>query len=454
MDYTFDAETYATSYGTGSEVKSLFADADVNRYEGSGDNSVVYYSRSNWAGTVTSGPVQLTMTAQIAADAKLDDSDLPDATGIEFPTMGVSANLQLVNMMDYDYDDPQWDIFMDQLTYEQMAKLCANGLRMTINIDAIGKPLTVDHNGPSGVTQKYSVGENGYAVQTNDPQKDIKGTCYPCNGIIAATFNDELIREVGELIGEDAMWAGYAGLYGTGLNIHRSPYAGRVFEYYSEDGTLTGLVDAAETLGIQSKGVYVYNKHFVLNDQENNRAGIATWVNEQALREIYLRAFELPIVNADAKCVMTAFNRLGAQWAGAYTELLTDWLRGEAGMEGFAVTDMYDDTYMVKANEVVAGNDIPDNYVGDDISQFAAYGPNGTTPNAAVAQALRTSSKRVLYTVLHSRGMDGISSNTQIVSVTPWWQMTLNVAQWTLTGLTALALLLLLLDMAPRKKKA
>ena len=453
MDYTFDAETYATSYGTGSEVKSLFADADVNRYEGSGDNSVVYYSRSNWAGTVTSGPVQLTMTAQIAADAKLDDSDLPDATGIEFPTMGVSANLQLVNMMDYDYDDPQWDIFMDQLTYEQMAKLCANGLRMTINIDAIGKPLTVDHNGPSGVTQKYSVGENGYAVQTNDPQKDIKGTCYPCNGIIAATFNDELIREVGELIGEDAMWAGYAGLYGTGLNIHRSPYAGRVFEYYSEDGTLTGLVDTAETLGIQSKGVYVYNKHFVLNDQENNRAGIATWINEQALREIYLRAFELPIVNADAKCVMTAFNRLGAQWAGAYTELLTDWLRGEAGMEGFAVTDMYDDTYMVKANEVVAGNDIPDNYVGDDISQFAAYGPNGTTPNAAVAQALRTSSKRVLYTVLHSRGMDGISSNTQIVSVTPWWQMTLNVAQWTLTGLTALALLLLLLDMAPRKKK-
>lgn len=453
MDYTFDAETYATSYGTGSEVKSLFADADVNRYEGSGDNSVVYYSRSNWAGTVTSGPVQLAMTAQIAADAKLDDSDLPDATGMEFPTMGVSANLQLVNMMDYDYNDPQWDIFMDQLTYEQMAKLCANGLRMTINIDAIGKPLTVDHNGPSGVTQKYSVGENGYAVQTNDPQKDIKGTCYPCNGIIAATFNDELIREVGELIGEDAMWAGYAGLYGTGLNIHRSPYAGRVFEYYSEDGTLTGLVDAAETLGIQSKGVYVYNKHFVLNDQENNRAGIATWVNEQALRENYLRAFELPIVNADAKCVMTAFNRLGAQWAGAYTELLTDWLRGEAGMEGFAVTDMYDDTYMVKANEVVAGNDIPDNYVGDDISQFAAYGPNGTTPNAAVAQALRTSSKRVLYTVLHSRGMDGISSNTQIVSVTPWWQMTLNVVQWTLTGLTALALLLLLLDMAPRKKK-
>ena len=456
MDYDFDAETYATSYGTGEQVKSLFADADVNRYAGSGSNTVTYYSRSDWAGTVTSGPVKLTMTDGIAADAVLDDSDLPSGEGIEFPTMGQSANIQLVHMMDVDFDDPKWDTFMDQLTYEQMAKLCANGLRMTINIDEIGKPLTVDHNGPSGVTQKYSIGENGYAVQTNDPNKDMKGTCYPCNGIIAATFNDELAREVGELIGEDAMWAGYAGLYGSGVNIHRSPYAGRVFEYYSEDGILTGLINTHETVGIQSKGVYVYNKHFVLNDQENNRAGIGTWCNEQALREIYLRAFELPIVDADAKCVMTAFNRLGAKWAGAYTELLTDWLRGEAGMDGFAVTDMYDDTYMVKANEVVAGNDIPDNFVGDDISQFSAYGPNGATPNAAVAQALRESSKRVLYTVLHSRGMDGVSPNTMIVSVTPWWQMALNIAQWTLAGLTAIALIVLLLDIAGigGKKKA
>lgn len=448
VDYAFDSATYAASYGTGAEVKSLFAAADVNRYEGSGDNAVTYYSRSDWAGTVTSGPVALSMTDAIAADAKLDDSDLPDATGVDFPAMGESNELQLVNMMEYAFDDPMWDTFLDQLTYDQMAKLCANGLRMTINIDEIGKPLTVDHNGPSGVTQKYSIGENGYAVQTNDPLKESKGTCYPCNGIIAATFNDQLVKEVGELIGEDAMWAGYAGLYGTGLNIHRSPYAGRVFEYYSEDGILTGLIDTAETLGIQSKGVYVYNKHFVLNDQETNRAGIGTWCNEQALREIYLRAFELPIVNADALCVMTAFNRLGAIWAGSYTELLTDWLRGEAGMEGFAVTDMYDDTYMVKVHEVLAGNDIPDNYVGDDVSQFAAYGPNGTNPNALVAQALRASSKRVLYTVLHSRGMDGISPNTKVVSVTPWWQMTLNIAQWTLCALTAIALIVLLLDIA------
>ena len=279
----------------------------------------------------------------------------------------------------------------------------------------------------------------------------MKGTCFPCNGIVAATFNDELAYRVGQLIGEDAMWAGYAALYGSGLNIHRSPYAGRVFEYYSEDGTLTGLIDTAETKGIQEKGVYVYNKHFVLNDQEKNRAGIGTWINEQALREIYLRAFELPIINADAKCVMTAFNRLGAIWAGSYRELLTDWLRGEAGMSGFAVTDMYDNAYMVKVHEVLAGNDIPDNLVGEDISEFKNY-----ENNPVVVNRLRESSKRVLYTVLHSRGMDGISNNSMVVPVTAWWQLTLNIAQWTFAGLTVLAAALLIADIAKEKfgKKA
>ena len=317
---------------------------------------------------------------------------------------------------------------------------------MTYNIASIGKPQTVDHNGPSGVTQAYSIGDNGYAKVNNDPNMATKGTCFPCNGIVAATMNDELVYRVGQLIGEDCMWAGYAGFYGSGVNVHRTPYAGRVFEYYSEDGILTGLIDTAETKGIQEKGVYVYNKHFVLNDQEKNRAGIGTWCNEQALREIYLRAFELPIVNADAKCVMTAYNRLGQVWAGAYRELLEGWLRGEAGMDGFAVTDMYDKNYMVKVHEVLAGNDIPDNLVGEDIKEF-----NGYETNPVVVNRLRESSKRVLYTVLHSRGMDGIDSNSEVVAVTTWWQLSLNIAQWTSLTLTVLFAALLIMDICKEK---
>lgn len=480
-DYAFDAATYAKAYGTGSDVASLFASADINRYEGRGDNQVTYLSRSDWEGTLmlwadrdedgqNDSYVKLSMTDQMYQDAILDGADIPADDG-QWPVMGSSeTSYTLIELMKddagnaLDYNDPKWDALLDQLTYEDMARLCAVGLRMTVSLESVGKPETLDHNGPSGVTQKYSAGPNGYANQTGDPDKELTGTCYPCNGIIAATMNDKLVQEVGELIGEDAMWAGYAGFYGSGLNIHRTPYAGRVFEYYSEDGTLTGLIDTYETIGIQSKGVYVYNKHFALNDQELQRQGLGTWCNEQAMREIYLRAFELPIVNADAKCVMTAFNRIGAVWSGACEPLLTGWLRGEAGMTGFAVTDMYEGDYMSKPHEVLAGNDIPDNFPGttgtvttgastDNLGfEFADYGPNGATPNAQVARALRESSHRVLYTVLHSRGMDGIGSNTRIVSVTPFWQTALTGAQIAFALLSVVSVVLLAADMIPRKK--
>ncbi len=481
VDYSFDAATYSKAYGTGNDVKSLFAAADINRYEGKGSNSVAYLSRSDWQGTLmlwgdtdedgsNDNYVKLQMTDQIQSDALLTAEDIP-ANDDQWPAMGsTETSWNLIQMRVNEdgekrpYDDPLWDQLLDQLTYEDMSRLCAVGLRMTVSLESIGKPETLDHNGPSGVTQKYSAGPNGYANQTKDPDREMTGTCYPCNGIVAATMNDKLVQEVGELIGEDAMWAGYAGFYGSGLNIHRTPYAGRVFEYYSEDGILTGLIDTYETIGIQSKGVYVYNKHFALNDQELQRQGIATWCNEQAMREIYLRAFELPIVNADAKCVMTAFNRIGAVWAGSCHELLTGWLRGEAGMTGHAVTDMYEGDYMSKPHEVLAGNDIPDNFPGTtgtavDTSsggnlgfEFADYGPNGKTPNAQVARALRESSHRILYTVVHSRGMDGIGENTIIVSVTPAWQVALNVAQIALAVLSVLSIGLLIVDMLPRKK--
>lgn len=323
--------------------------------------------------------------------------------------MGEDAGVKLIDMQGVPYEDERWETFLDQLTFEDMARLCVNGFRMTYPIANIGKPMTIDHNGPTGVTQRYDYGENGYAHQLNDPDGGMLGTCYPCNGIAAVTMNVQLMQHMGEMIGEEAMWAGYAGLYGSGLNIHRSPYEGRMFEYYAEDGVLTGLIDAAETLGIQSKGMYVYNKHLVLNEQEENRAGLGTWCNEQALREIYLRAFELPIIYADAKCVMSSYNRLGAVWSSACTELMTDWLRGEVGMDGFAITDMFDTTYMVKANAIAAGCDIPDSYAGDDISELIDFAPDGEWENPAMMQAMRRSCHRVLYTVVNSRGMDGIA---------------------------------------------
>ncbi len=400
----FDGDTYGASWGTGEAVCSLFSFADINRYDGTGDNEVTWFSRSDWAGTVTEGPASLTMTDLMAVDLVLTDDTLPEEG--DFPVLGADHGLTLSDLADTAFDDPLWDSYLDQFTFEELERLCLTGLRETAAVERLGKPRTVDHNGPAGVTQKYSIGLNGYATVTGDPDREHSGTCYPCSGILAATFNDALIEEVGKMVGEDAMWAGYAGIYGPGLNLHRSPYAGRVFEYFSEDPLLTGLMGAAWTRGVQSRGVYVYMKHLALNEQEENRAGLGTWCNEQALRELYLRPFELAVVLGGAKCAMSAFNRLGPVWCGACPELLTDWLRTEVGMDGFVVTDMFDRTYMVMANALAAGNDIPDGEL-QAYYTLAPYAEDGETPSPAVVQAMRLSAKRVLYTVLHSRGMDG-----------------------------------------------
>ncbi|MCL2848148.1 MAG: glycoside hydrolase family 3 C-terminal domain-containing protein [Firmicutes bacterium] len=207
-------------------------------------------------------------------------------------------------------------------------------------------------------------------------------TSFPSNPVLAATFNEDLIRRLGNMIGEDALWAGYSGIYGTGINILRSAHLGRVFEYYSECGFLTGMMASAWTRGVQEKGTYVYNKHFVLNEQELSRYGISQFINEQTLREIYLRAFEIPIVRDDARAIMATLARVGVEYGPASYALMTSWLRGEVGFTGFTVTDWWlghhhlepgtgseaflfnTGYYMNLSRTLLAGNDLPDGVIG------------------------------------------------------------------------------------------
>lgn len=349
-------------------------------------------------------------------------------------------------------------MLLNEMTKEQCVELLLDGFRRTVAVGApINKPATIDHNGATGPVQPYgdnAKNNNGLAVRLDDPDKSEKPSLYPSNGLCAATYNDELMEEYGRAWGEDCLWAGYSGIYGPGLNIHRGAYCGRAFEYYSEDGVLTGLISGAMTRGLAEKGVYVYLKHCFLNEQEKNREGICTWANEQSIREIYLRGFQLAIEKGGADCVMTGFNRLGLKWTG-HQGFCNTVLRAEFGMTGFAVSDYYDG-YMTLAPAILAGNDLPDGPTPNrdtagELDQFLDESKN----YGELAWAIRESAHRILYTVVQSNAMNGKPAGTKIIPVTPYWQPMVDNAQMisgVIFGLCSLILIIKLLKNCKKEK--
>lgn len=225
-----------------------------------------------------------------------------------------------------------WKLFMNQLTYEEMKALNSIGFFKTQGIDRIGKEEAVDADGPCTIGGQT---KDGYISARGS-----SGTRYWCSAqMVAATWNTELAHRQGLLIGEEGMWNGYNGWYAPSMNTHRSPFSGRNFEYYSQDGVHGGLITAAVLSGVSSRGVYPYIKHFALNDQETNRNNVRTWADEQTIREIYLRPFQYAVVSGGASGVMTGFNCIGVVACSENYPLMTTILRNEWGWEGTAVTD-------------------------------------------------------------------------------------------------------------------
>jgi beta-glucosidase len=316
------------------------------------------------------------------------------------------------------YNDALWETLLDQLTWEETTSLLTSGWRLTGSIESIAKPQTIDFNGSVGPVTTYNntSGVNrGLAVETDDPDKSDMIPFYLCNGICAATFNKELMEEYGEQWGEESLWSGVNALYGVGVNLHRSPYGGRNFEYYSEDPVLMGKIAAQTVKGASSRGMYCYLKHCVLNEQESYRIGGYCWLTEQTMREIYLKPFEIAIEEGGASCVMTAEPAIGVQWSGQQGFVQTV-LRNEFGMTGIAVSDYTRDVDGNYLKALLAGSDLPDGTINDlfdNISSTQGYGD--------LAQAMRESAHRILYTVVHSNAMNGITSNTRVIKLTPWW---------------------------------
>lgn len=420
------------------DVKPLFDFADPNKVGAKG-SEVTYMSRKNWALTADTAKSQsLSQTGDMGkANAETTGAftleriqtafpDLFDEKAFgylpqELPAYGKNRNsdgtagTQLYQMRGVDYNDPQWEAFLDQLTWEESVQLVSKGLRHTEAIDSIGKPYTNDVNASNAISWMFDMSVKGGAGTSNvgfsyhfDSAPAVRQqnpTGYPCEGVIAATFNNDIAYAVGQAIGEDGLWTGASGLYGFGLGLHRNPYHGRSGEYYSDDPFLAGMIGGYETKGAQSKGMYVYNKHFVLNDQETSRTGYRAWLNEQTMREVYLRPFELAIEVGNAMNVMSSFNRVGSAWSGNNYNLMTEWLRGEADMAGFIVTDYYKSGGMNMTFGLLAGTDLPDGSEG-----AGTFNEHKDMP--VYAQGVRRSAHRILYTVANSNAMNFIGEGT------------------------------------------
>ena len=387
-----DSQTYTvdeTVVYDENNARSTDAVAATNQFAAA-EGDVTYLSRAdgfaNYA-EATAAPASLSMSDEAKAaflnNSNYDPNNYNNADDV-MPTTGAKNGLTLADLRGVDYDDPQWDSLLDQMTVSEMDTLIAIGGYQTSAINSIGKVQTIDCDGPASINNNFTG----------------KGSIgFPAAVMIAATWNTDLAHDFGERIGKMADEMGVSGWYAPAMNTHRSAFAGRNFEYYSEDGLLGGKMAANAILGAQEHGVYAYMKHFALNDQETNRdVMLCTWSNEQAIREIYLKPFEIAVKEGGCQAVMSSFNYIGAVWAGACDELLNNVLRDEWGFRGFVLTDYFGNTTYMDADQAIRGGtdcmlvayDTPTNHVTD-------------TTSATSVLAMRQACKNILYTTVNSR---------------------------------------------------
>ena len=394
--------TYATSEN-GTKITNQLSCADPNLYEGV-DETVTWLSRSDWNGTLPTETVKLTLTELLKKDLQEVRYDTADYESVEMPTLGAKNGVKLYDMIGLDYNDPKWDELLDQMTFDEMNSLIGDAFHWTMPVKSVEAPGTRDENGPQGLTASL-LGSN---------KTQLTATAFTSEDVMAATFNTDLMTEIGKVIGNNCLNANIACLYGPGNNIHRTPYGGRNFEYYSEDGFLSGMMSAYEVAAIQDKGVHVVMKHFALNDCEQDRIGLGVWVNEQAAREVYLKAFQAPVEVGNANGVMIAYTRWGAVWSGGNYGLVTGILRNEWGCDGMVITDNVLTQYVNGPDGVMAGVSIYDammSFVTDTLPKYKN--------DPVIVTAMREACHHNLYAIANSCGMNGVGADTTIKVIRP-----------------------------------
>ena len=415
--YVLEKGDYVISINSDSHTvldqKTYTADADVV-YEGENKRAsddtaatnvfedakgdVTYLSRADHFANyeeATAAPASAELGEPYASEYHLN-SNFDKTTYLNdedvMPTTGADNGLTLADMRDADYDDPRWEELLDQLTVDEMANMIAMAGYQTAAMDSVGKVATLDFDGPAAINNNFTgVGSIGFPIEV----------------VVASTWNKELAQAWGECMGKISQEMGAEGWYAPGMNTHRTAFGARNYEYFSEDGVLAGNMGAKAVEGARKYGVYSYIKHFAL--YEGNAKMVSVWSNEQAIREIYLKPFEISVKQGGANAVMVSWSFLGDKWTGECSNLMNTVLREEWGFRGMALTDFFRNNGhgFMNADAALA------NGVDVMLSTFNGEENNVANPEhpTSVLQ-MRNACKNVMYTVVSSWAYDGEHEET------------------------------------------
>lgn len=366
---------YTEDEDTGTPYESHFDYAD---------GGLTYLSRADFEGTYpTDEDVDL-----VASDEVISEFDWqPTEIEGEEPTTGADNGIMLSDLKGLEYTDPMWDQFLDQFTIDEMIQIVSHGGYHTRAIERLGVPKTLLLDGPAGINAMFG--------------PKIDSASYPAELVVASTWNKDLAYDLGDAIGEEASVYGIDMWYAPAMNIHRSPLGGRNFEYFSEDPLVSGYMAAGMINGAQDNNLMVTIKHFILNEQEiNARSGVMVWANEQAIRELYLRPFEIANKEADPTGAMSSFINVGPIWSGGNDDLLNGVLRGEWGFDGIVTTDAQLGSWMNPVRAVLNGNELMLSAFSGDANEKMLNDAYEQMP-VAISNGLRERIHTIMYNIVN-----------------------------------------------------
>lgn len=394
-------KTLIFNQGETTQITNQFDEVNINHFL---KNEITYLSRKDFSSTFPTPLVNIELTSEM--EDELNGKTIETIEKKETLTNSTNSNIKLLELLNKDFNDPLWNILLSKISNEDLANLVGKGGFGTSKINSIVYPGSKDSDGPSGISG------NAYGGKS--------GTSFPSQSLIAASWNENLLTKLGLAIANEAIYLKNTGWYAPGINIQRSPYSGRNNEYYSEDPYLSGVLGSNVIEGAYKKGIITYPKHLLLNDQEKHRHGICIFANEQTIREVYLKPFEIIIKNSHVQGIMTSFNRVGLKWSAANKNLLTNVLEEELGFNGIFITD-YTSGYewMNVVDSINSGLNL---FLASSTDVYEKEILSRIKNNANFKSKIIDSAHKILYNYLHSSAMNGYTKEMDSLknSISTW----------------------------------